>query len=95
MTQLPVIIFAADGPSVSIYTRTLATSGEPGLVVQPGRDREAPVEVAREEVIVELRDFLSRYLDDLASAFPFLADDPMYQDHVRRLAAHTPGTNAP
>jgi len=90
MTQLPVLVFAADGPGVSIYTRTLETSREPRLVVQPGRDREAPVEVAREDVIAELRGFLSRYLDDVASAFPFIVDDPMYQDHVRRLAALAP-----
>jgi hypothetical protein len=90
MQWLPLLVFAADGPSVRIYTRTVDEGEAHGLIVRQGRDRAPPVVVSREDAIAELGGFLSRYyLSDLAAAFPFMTADTVYQDHVRRLAAAT------
>lgn len=90
MYLMPAIIFATDGESVWIFTRTVDESEGLPLIVLPERDREEPVLVPRTAVIEEIRAFLTRYLDDLVAAFPFLREDEVYRDWRRRIAALRP-----
>jgi hypothetical protein len=82
MHRIPTIVFAADGDSVWIYTRTYEAAT---LVVDPGRDRAEPIEVARGPVLAELRSFLERYFSDLGAALPLVREDDSYREHVQRI----------
>lgn len=68
MAQLPVVVFAIDGPVTTIFTRTRdETPGWP-LVVLEGRDRPEPVSVATEALTAEVRRFLGRVAQDVRAA---------------------------
>jgi hypothetical protein len=82
----PILVFAVDGDSVLIYTRTDANVSGPLLIVS-GQDREEPTVVPRALVIEEIRSCLTKYLDDLAIALPFLREDELYRQYRARLAA--------
>jgi hypothetical protein len=86
MLWLPVIIFATDGTTVRIYTRTHAETEDHPLIVWPERDLAEPVLVLHAAVLEELRVFLTRYLEDLAQAIPFMRDHPEYFEWRARLA---------
>jgi hypothetical protein len=58
MVQLPVVIFAIDGPLTTVFTRTRdETPGWP-LIVLDGRDRREPIFVATDALAAEVRHFL-------------------------------------
>lgn len=59
MVWMPVLVFAMDGPSTAIYTRTLSERPGMPLVVGDGRDREEPTIVATADIAREARDFLA------------------------------------
>jgi hypothetical protein len=84
---LPVIVFASDGETIRIYTRTWAEGTEGKLIVWEERDRAEPVEVPHRAVINEIRSFLVRYLDDLTTAYPFIRADEKYEEYQERIAA--------
>ncbi|ATB29733.1 hypothetical protein [Melittangium boletus] len=87
MQWFPIIIFATDRSMTWIYTRTQDESKEHPLIVLPERDREKPVKVPRNLVIKEICVFLTRYLDDLSSAIPFIHSDTLYKKYRARIAA--------
>jgi hypothetical protein len=60
MAQLPVIIFAINGPVTTVYTRTREEAPEWPLIVLEGRDRASPVEVPTDELRDGLRRFLAK-----------------------------------
>jgi hypothetical protein len=67
MLELPVIVFAIDGPVTHIYTRTRGeTDGWP-LVVADGRDLADPVVVRTADVTREAQSFLNRVDRDAAA----------------------------
>ena len=86
MIHLPIIVFAVDGDRVSIYTRTLSEVPGPELIVKENRDLKDPVVASRGEIIKEIASTLTRYLDDLAAAFPFLDADEKYREYRARVA---------
>lgn len=87
MYRMPAIIFATDGETAWIFTRTLDESEGHPLIVWEERDRAEPVLMPRTAVIEEIQVFLTRYLDDLVATFPFLREDKMYHDWRRRITA--------
>ncbi|WP_434387245.1 hypothetical protein [Melittangium boletus] len=87
MQWFPIIIFATDKSTTWIYTRTQDESKEHPLIVLPERDREQPIKVPRNLVIKEICAFLTRYLDDLSSAIPFIRSDSLYKKYRARIAA--------
>jgi hypothetical protein len=87
MQWLPIIVFATDGKMTWLYTRTLDESKGHPLVVLPGRDRVEPVKVPRSAVLKEIRSFLTRYLEDLSSALPFIRSDAIYKNYQARILA--------
>jgi hypothetical protein len=65
MVQLPVLVFAIDGPATTVFTRTRdETPGWP-LVVLEGRDRREPVGVPTDALTAEVRRFLDRVARDV------------------------------
>jgi hypothetical protein len=65
MAQLPVVVFAIDGPLTTVFTRTRdETPGWP-LIVLDGRDRREPVSVATDALAAEVRHFLDRVTEDV------------------------------
>jgi hypothetical protein len=84
MIHLPVIVFAVDGDRVSIYTRTHSESS--ALIVMENRDLKDPVVAPRGVIVKEIVSTLTRYLDDLAAAFPFLDADEKYREYRDRIA---------
>ncbi|HUP60691.1 MAG TPA: hypothetical protein VNA69_09770 [Thermoanaerobaculia bacterium] len=87
--EIPLIIFATDAETVRIYTRTYMGANRDVLSVGE-RDRVEPVTEPRDAVVAEIHSFLSRVFDDLAAAFPFLADDELYLRRRQRIAALAP-----
>lgn len=64
MAQLPVVVFAIDGPVTTVFTRTRdETPGWP-LVVLEGRDRPEPVSMATDALAADVRRFLDRVAQD-------------------------------
>jgi hypothetical protein len=82
----PVLLFAHLGDQVAIYTRSSADVGGPELICTEA-DREDPTVVPLSAVLSEIRSLLTRYLDDLAAAFPFIEEDNVYQKQRIRIAA--------
>jgi hypothetical protein len=82
----PILVFVVDGERVLVYTRSSANVSGPKLI-RLERDREAPYVFARTDVVATIADCISRYLDDLAAAFPFLLDDEVYRSERQRLLA--------
>jgi hypothetical protein len=87
MFSFPYIVFARQGAVTRIYTRTASEEQPSRLVVLPERDRADPVVVPTQAVIDEIRSFLTRYLDDVVAAFPFIAADEKYRSYRERIAA--------
>jgi hypothetical protein len=66
MRDLPVLVFAIDGPVTTVFTRTRAeTAGWP-LVVLEGRDLSEPVTVATAELVESAHGFLDEVARDVA-----------------------------
>jgi hypothetical protein len=66
MRDLPVLVFAIDGPDTTLFTRTRAeTAGWP-LVVLEGRDLSDPVTVPTAELVDAVRRFLDEVGRDVA-----------------------------
>ena len=82
----PILVFAVDGETVLIYTRTDANVSGPQLILSD-RDKEEPTRVPRPLFIKEIRSFLTKYLGDVVAAFPFLRKDELYRQYRARLAA--------
>jgi hypothetical protein len=82
----PLLVFVVDGDRVLIYTRSSASVGGPILMLLE-RDREAAYVVPRTAVVTTIAECISKYLDDLVAAFPFLLDDEVYQSQRQRLQA--------
>ena len=66
MLELPVLVFAIDGPVTAVFTRTRAESPGLPLVALEGRDLAEPVEVATDALAAETEDFLARVGADAA-----------------------------
>jgi hypothetical protein len=66
MLDLPVLVFAIDGPETSVFTRTRAESSGWPLVVLDGRDLAEPVRVRTDELAAEAQRFLDRVAADAA-----------------------------
>ena len=67
MLELPVIVFAIDGPVTRVYTRTRAEAHGWPLVVAEDRDLADAVAVPTAEVIDEAQTFLDRIDRDAAA----------------------------
>jgi hypothetical protein len=85
-SHAPILVFVVDGDRVLIYTRSSANVSGPRLMLLE-RDREAPYVVARTAVVATVAECITRYLDDLVAAFPFLLQDEAYQSQRHRLLA--------
>ena len=72
LLELPVLVFAIDGPVTRVFTRSRAERDGWPLVVLDGRDRAEPMEVPTAELIAELERFLKRIDRDAAA----LVDEP-------------------
>ena len=66
LVELPVIVFAIDGPVTRVYTRTLSEGPGMPLVVAEG-DLVDPVEVPTAELIDEAQTFLDHVERDAAA----------------------------
>jgi hypothetical protein len=66
MLDLPILVFAIDGPVTTVFTRTRAeTAGWP-LVVLEGRDLSEPITVPTSELVDAVRGFLEDVGRDVA-----------------------------
>jgi hypothetical protein len=87
MFWFPVLLFAQVGDTTYIYTRTMSEEERFRLIVFPERDRASAVVVPTQEIVEEIRAFMTAYLDDIAAAFPFITGDELYLGYRRRIAA--------
>lgn len=82
----PILLFASCDGVARIYTRTDAGVPGPRLRIAAW-DLPDPVLLPLAAIIGEITAFLTKYLDDLLAAFPFIAADDVYLEHRRRIAA--------
>jgi hypothetical protein len=66
MLELPVLVFAIDGPVTSVFTRTRAETPDWPLVALEGRDLADPVQVPTAELEEEAQAFVDRVASDVA-----------------------------
>lgn len=67
MLELPVIVFAIDGPVTRVYTRTLSEGRGQPLVIAEDRDLADAVEVPTAQLLDEARTFLDQVDRDAAA----------------------------
>jgi len=67
MLELPVIVFAIDGPVTRVYTRTLAEEQGWPLVVAEGRDLADAVEMPTAALLDEAQTFIDQVDRDAAA----------------------------
>lgn len=87
---LPIIVFATDGMTVKIYTRTISEADGRSLIILPERDFSGPVAASHSAVAEEILTFLTHFLNDLVDAFPFLARDDKYQTYRNKINTLSP-----